>query len=44
MNKYAILIGIDGYDESLGALKYAAADDELMRDALVESCQVVLDF
>lgn len=33
--KWALLIGIDRYHESLGSLKYAGADCRLLRDTLV---------
>ena len=34
-NKWALLIGIDRYHESLGSLKYAGADCRVLRDTLV---------
>ena len=34
-SKWAILIGIDKYHESLGSLKYAGADCRILRDTLV---------
>jgi len=34
-NKWAILIGVDRYHESLGSLKYAGADCRALRDTLV---------
>ena len=37
-NKYAVIIGINNYHESLGPLRFAAADAELMRDTLTEYC------
>lgn len=37
-NKHAIIIGIDNYHDSLGALRFAEADAKLMRDTLVEHC------
>ncbi len=35
MNKYAVLIGIDNYHESLGNLKYAGADCRRLKDVLL---------
>jgi len=34
-NKYAVLIGIDKYHESLGSLKYAGADCRRLKDVLL---------
>ncbi len=39
MNKYAVLIGINEYHESLGTLKYCVSDAELMYETLMsEQC------
>ena len=35
MNKYAVLIGINNYHESLGELKYAGADCRRLKDVLL---------
>ena len=35
MNKYAVLIGVDKYHESLGTLKYAGADCRRLKDVLL---------
>ena len=36
-NRWAVLIGIDHYHESLGSLKYAGADCRALRDTLVSA-------
>jgi len=37
-NRWAVLIGINGYHESLGPLNFCANDAKLMRETLVSEC------
>ncbi len=39
VNKYAVLIGINDYHESLGPLNYCVQDVKLMKQTLVEACE-----
>ena len=44
MVKYAIIVGINGYHESLGTLKYCVSDAELMYETLMsEECGFLQD-
>jgi len=37
-NRWAVLIGINGYDESLGSLNFCANDAKLMHETLASEC------